>query len=311
MSARLKRRKEKGNYMRSRTPGKIRDGLWYLGVFESGVYWLEGTDQAMIISGGLSYIAPTVVEQMKEFGLDEARLGAILILHSHFDHVGVAPFFKSRRPEARIYASERARAILGEHTDTINAFSRMAEARAGMEEACSRYDLEWSKDIPVEPVSEGDVVDLGGVDVRILETPGHSSCSITAYVPVLKALFPSDGGGIPFKDKLIISANSNFTRYQQSLEKLANLDVEYVGADHFGYIYGDEAKTYIARCIEEAASERAKMEKIYLEVRDVDAAAKIVLNKFYAEHPDYFLAPEIFQGVCRQMMRHIAKCFEK
>ena len=47
--------------MRVRKPGKVRDGLWYLGREESGVYLLEGREDAMILNGGMNYIVPDVM----------------------------------------------------------------------------------------------------------------------------------------------------------------------------------------------------------------------------------------------------------
>ena len=51
--------------MRIREPGKVCDGLWCLGHEESCVYLLEGMDQSMLISGGMRYILPAVLEQIK------------------------------------------------------------------------------------------------------------------------------------------------------------------------------------------------------------------------------------------------------
>ncbi len=299
--------------MRSQNPGKVCDGLWYLGTLESGLYVLEGSDQSIMISGGLAYIVPTVMRQMEEFGLDEDRIKTILILHSHFDHIGTIPYFRRRHPGIRVLGSERAWKILGKQQsiDTINAFNRMATERMGMAEECSGYDLDWPQGASGENVSEGQIIGLGNPDLQIFETPGHSSCSISAYAPKIKALFASDAGGIPLKDTIIISANSNFTKYQHSLDKLAPLDVEYVCADHFGYVYGEEAKVFIARAIEMAASERSRMEEVYGRTRDLGAAAKEISGDFFAKNPDYFMDPEIYLGVCRQMMRHIAKCMEE
>ena len=50
--------------MRSHDPGKVKEGLWYLGRPETGVYWIQGTERAIILSGGMSYIAPIVVKQI-------------------------------------------------------------------------------------------------------------------------------------------------------------------------------------------------------------------------------------------------------
>ena len=85
--------------MRVRKPGKIRDHLWFLGSEESCVYLLEGRDESMLVSGGLSYLVPEILGQFNEFHIDETRITKLLILHAHFDHVGIVPFFKRRNPK--------------------------------------------------------------------------------------------------------------------------------------------------------------------------------------------------------------------
>ena len=77
--------------MRVRKAGRVCDNLWYLGREESGIYILEGTDSSMIISGGLNYIVPDILRQLHQFNIDETRIHALLILHSHFDHVTGTP----------------------------------------------------------------------------------------------------------------------------------------------------------------------------------------------------------------------------
>jgi hypothetical protein len=117
--------------------------------------------------------------------------------------------------------------------------------------------------------------------------------------------FPSDGGGIPFKDTIVTSGNSNYTEFQESLERLKGLEVEYLCADHYGYMTGKEARGFILRAIEIARQQRALREEVYLRNRDIDAAARELVSSFYEKYPDYFLSDEIFLGVYRQMVRHI------
>jgi hypothetical protein len=64
----------------------------------------------------------------------------------------------------------------------------------------------------------------------------------------------------------------------------------------------------LARSLESAVEEYARLEKIYLGVRDIEIATEEVASSFLVENPDYFLTPEIFRGICRQMIKHIAKC---
>jgi glyoxylase-like metal-dependent hydrolase (beta-lactamase superfamily II) len=299
--------------MRIRKPGKITERLWFLGREESGVYLLEGSDGSMIVSGGMSYIVPDVLRQFKEFAIDEERIKKLLILHAHFDHVGIVPFFKRRHPGIEIYASQRGWEILrmDKAINTINEFSRTVSKRMGKEEVYSTFDLDWKDDVSGKVAREGDRIDLGGLGAAILEIPGHSSCCIAAYVPEFKVLFPTDGGGIPFDQTIIPSGNSNYTKYQQSLERLKGLPVEYYCADHYGYVTGQEAREFISKTIEMASQKRTLMEEVYRSTRDIDVAAEKLVSSFYAENKDYFLSPEIFIDVYRQMVRHIASAIEE
>jgi len=300
-------------FMRIRQPGKIRDALWFLGREESCVYLLEGTDQSMIISGGMSYITPDLLKQFEIFGINETRIKKLLILHAHFDHVGIVPFFKRRYPGLEVYASFRARELLLQRKviDTINQFSRDTAKHMGMEKVYDTYDLDWRGDIHVKPISESHRIDLGNLQIQIYETPGHSSCSISAYVPRVKALFPSDGGGIPYKGMIIASGNSNYTKFQQSLEKLKNLEVEYVCADHYGYVKGDEAKGFIRNTIVAAKDRRSSVEEVYRRTKNIEATVDELASRFENENPDYLISPEINKGIYRQIVRHIASTLTK
>ena len=279
-----------------------------MGREESCVYLLEGSQGSMIVSGGLSLIVQDVMGQIKAFRINETKIHKLLILHAHFDHVGIIPFFKRRMPTLEIYASGRAWEILktSKAVKTINAFSRDVAKRMGRGELYESNDLDWRDDIMGDAIKEGDNLDLGDLEIEIYETPGHSSCSISAYVPQFKALFASDAGGIPYKETIITSGNSNFTLYQRSLEKLKDLDVAYLCADHYGYLTGEEAKGFTRRSISEAKRKRALIEEVYQRTKDIDATTKELVHAFFQENPDYFLSPEIFEGVYRQMVRHIA-----
>jgi 2-aminobenzoylacetyl-CoA thioesterase len=294
-------------------PGKVCDGLWYLGRPESGVYLLEGRNGSIIISGGMSYLVPDLLHQFDEFGLKEDLIQGVIILHAHFDHIGIVPFFHRRNPDLKIYASTRAWEILSEskHIDTINQFSHRLTERMKIDVPYTSEELDWPVGVSGDRISEGNVIDLGNRQIKIFETPGHSSCSISAYVPQIKALFPSDGGGIPYKGIILAAANSNFSLYVESLKKLETLQIDYLCADHFGYVWGNEAASYISASIDSALKERSRLEEIYRRSCDIDVAAREMASSFVEENPDYFLTLDIYEGVCRQMMRHIAKTMSR
>ena len=266
----------------------------------------------MIVSGGLSYIIPDLLVQFREFGIDEEKINRLLILHAHFDHVGIVPFFKRRHPKLQLYASKRGWEILRmkKAIDTINEFGRGGAKKAGREEIYSTFDLEWRDDVTGKTVCEGDRIDLGDFEISILEIPGHSSCSIAAYVPQFKALFPTDGGGIPFAQTIMTSGNSNYTKYQQNLERLKDLEVEYYCADHYGYVIGEEAREFISKSIKMAQQQRERIEETYRATKDIDLTARKISSSIHNDNPNYFLSPEISLDVFRQMVRHIAGAME-
>jgi len=59
-----------------------------------------------------------------------------------------------------------------------------------------------------------------------------------------------------------------------------------------------------------ARQQRARIEEAYRSTKDIDLAARRLISSFYDENSDYFLSPEIFLDVYRQMVRHIASVME-
>lgn len=297
--------------MRHRQPGKVTDNLWYLGVEESGVYILQGGKETILINGGLSYILPDILEQMRVFRIAPENLTKILILHTHFDHIGVVPYFKRKYPHIEVIASDVAWQIFAmpKARTLMNTFSAMAAQQKGLAETIKDCDLEWREDITGSTVKEGDRIDLGdGLGLEIYETPGHSNCSISAYEPSIKALFASDAVGVPFKDILFPSMNTNVNQYLESLSKLTPLQVRYLCADHCGYITGEEAEGFVEATLVEGKKWKGILEDLLRTHNgDVDTAAKALLDRFFRTYPDYFIVPEIMEGVFKQMLKFILK----
>jgi glyoxylase-like metal-dependent hydrolase (beta-lactamase superfamily II) len=294
--------------MRIRTQGKITEGLWCLGRKESCVYLLEGEKESMMINAGTVYLIPLLLQQFKEFGIDASRISKLLFLHSHFDHLGTAPFFKRQNPDLKLYGSQKAWRLLSmpKVLNAINDAGQKAAERMGLETLFKDYPAAWGDDIKGTAISGGDSLAIEPFDGQILETPGHSICSISYYVPALRALFPSDAGGIPYGDTILAAGNSHFTQYQKSLKRLNELAVDYLCADHYGYITGSEAGNYVGESIQAAGKRRREFMRVYHRTGNIDETARLLIEMFYEKHPDYFLSPDILTGIFRQMVRHMA-----
>ena len=290
-------------------PGKVTERILLLGQRESCLYILDGNTEYVLIGGGMIHIIPDVIAQLSALNIDEEKIKRIIILHSHFDHCGIVPFFKKRWPWAKVTASLRARELLStpKVVETIKFLNQVLLAEYGLEDKIKDLGME-SYNIDVEEVvAEGDAFSCGDLSLEVIDVPGHSSCSMAVYVPREKAMFASDAGGIPFGDKIFTAANSNFDTYQKSLKKMAGYEIDVFLAEHFGARTGDDARNYLNRSINSAKDTRKILEESYCRTGNVEKSIKEITVRFMKDVPDGFMSKDVFALVIGQMMNYIAK----
>lgn len=294
--------------MRIDQPGWITDRILLLGRLESTVYLLKGKE-CTILGGGMISIVPDILEQLVRFGIEEADVTRLLILHSHFDHCGIVPFFAKRWPQLKVVASARAKDLLSNPkvVENISLLSESLIAERSMQRKAKELDLAFDGIEVHETVKGGDRVNWGGIELEIIDAPGHSSDSIAAYMPADRALFASDAGGIPFGENVFAAGNSDFTKYEQTLERFKQYDVEIHLAEHYGAFTGQDARSFVPKSIEAAKETRKRMEESYRRTRNIEASTEELTNLFMKEAPDYFLPREVMAMVIGQMMKNIAK----
>src|SRR4030042_811861 len=90
-------------------PGRLTDRIDFLGTGKICLYLLKGED-AMIISGGMSWVVPSLERQVSSIDFNKVRY--LVIPHSHFDHWGAVPYLKGKFPHIQILASARSKELL-------------------------------------------------------------------------------------------------------------------------------------------------------------------------------------------------------
>jgi len=290
-------------------PGKVTDRIFLLGRRESSIYLLKGEAEYAILGGGMAYVVPEVMEQIKTFKIEEKKIRRIIILHSHFDHCGMVPFFKKHWPWAKIIASQRAKDLLSDPrvAESIRSFNQELLIEYDRENQAKKLGFEFSGIAIEEVVKEGDVLACGDLLLEVLEVPGHSSCSIAVYVPREKAMFASDAGGVPFGDHIFTAANSNFDKYQKSLERMAGYEIDVLLAEHFGARTNDDARGYMKKSMASAAKTRNLLEESYARTKDIEKSTEEITDRFMAEVPHNFLSREVFALVINQMLKYISR----
>lgn len=129
------------------------------------IYLLLGSEKALLIDTGCG-LFPLKPIIDKIIGQRELL---VFNTHCHFDHRGANDEF----PEVYIHESEKAMISIPEDISWLKYSSN---------EVIKEYDKKDFKLKPsliVKSVEDGDELDLGGIKVKIIHTPGHSDGSIS------------------------------------------------------------------------------------------------------------------------------------
>ena len=130
----------------------------------------DGSDRAVVIDPGDE--ADRILAPVRELGL---QVEAVLLTHTHFDHVGaVAPV--ARETGAPVYVSEIERPVLAD------IMSYVPFAGFGPYES---YEAD-------HVLRGGERLDLAGLEIDVLFTPGHSPGHLSFSIPSERALFSGD-----------------------------------------------------------------------------------------------------------------------
>jgi glyoxylase-like metal-dependent hydrolase (beta-lactamase superfamily II) len=298
--------------MRIEQPGVVNDRITLLGRNESCVYLVDGKDEYAILGGGMTYIVPDVMAQIKAANIEVEKIRRLVLHHSHFDHVGIAPFLKQQWPWIKVTASVRAKQLLAREDVVagIVGFNQMMLPKKD-QQGPLRESLDIKTIEVDETVVQGDVLGCGDLDFEVIDVPGHSSCSMAVYIPGEKVLSASDSAGILYGDMVFAAANSNFDLYQESLKKMAEYEVAIHLFEHYGALIQPSGNEFMKQSMADAVTMRQWVEDIYGRTRDEQKTVKELLEQVSKTASGYFLPKKIMAMVLGQMTRFIAKQHSK
>jgi glyoxylase-like metal-dependent hydrolase (beta-lactamase superfamily II) len=119
----------------------------------SYIVWRRGRSDALVIDPGLE--PELILEFLREQGLHPA---ALLNTHGHADHIGGNEALKSAYPDAPL--------IIG-----TNEARLLTDANANLSAPFGMPIISPPAD---QTVREGEMLNLGGIDLEVREIPGHS-----------------------------------------------------------------------------------------------------------------------------------------
>lgn len=103
------------------------------------------------------------------------NLKAILITHGHYDHIEALDFLCDKYKEIKIYANKDEKDVIEN-----NRFSLMD------------HSLNDSTLESITYLDDGSIIDLINLNIKMINTPGHTKGSTSYYIEDLKILFSGD-----------------------------------------------------------------------------------------------------------------------
>jgi len=199
----------------------------------SASYVIKGK-RAAIVETGPRLTIENLLAGLKEIGIKRKEIDYVAVSHIHIDHAGGAGTLLPHLPNAQLLVHERgARHLVNPEelwTSSLQTLGSIAEMYGEFQP------------VPEERIliaKEGMVIDLGkGVDLKVLEMPGHASHELSFHEKNSNGIFPGDAAGIYLNkfDVIIPTTPAPFHLEMalSSLERLIQMKPNWLYYSHFG-----------------------------------------------------------------------------
>lgn len=229
-------------------PTQITDNLVMLGTNEYPLYLYQGRSEGAIFEGGTGAMGPVLREQIAQLGVAADFVKQAVVTHGHPDHVMAVPMFREIFPGIAVLASAAAAKAMGAEK-AVSFFCQVDEALTGallkagrIEEKHRPQPLAEMRIAVDRIIAEGDKIAIGDAAFEVLETPGHSDCSLSFYEPEAKILLVSDATGyyLPEANYWWPDYFIDYGTYVASMRRLAELDAKVLCLSHNAAVEGAE-----------------------------------------------------------------------
>lgn len=253
--------------------------------------YLAGSEEKVIIEGGVSGVLPVVRRQAA--GVGAGGVCRIVVMHAHFDHVCGIPGLGEIFPEAHTAGSAKAAEVLARPA-VVENFFREDQAMTGTLAAISGSAVSCGNGgdrqdkpstLPIdEIIPEGSVWDLGpGFSLQFSRAPGHSPCSLMAYCPEDEIMFSSDSAGFPVEEGMVFPIFfDGYRNYIKTIGRMLELPVTVLAGAHEEIIIGpDRVRNYLRLALDWAERTRARVEEAVGRGVDREDLARQIFSEFY------------------------------
>jgi len=228
-------------------------------------YVVVGQGGPVLIETGPGSTLEQMLASLGDHGIAATDIQHVFVTHIHLDHAGAAGWWASLG--AQVYVHERGARHLIDPSRLLGSAKRIyGEA----------MDSLWGSMMPVpaaqlHELSDDDVVEVNGLEIAALDTPGHAYHHHTLRIGNIA--FCGDAAGVRVPGTRFVTLPSpppefDLDAWQLSLVRLIGLNLTRIYLTHFGYVedvgehlealvsHVNEAAEFVRRCMVEGLGRR-------------------------------------------------------
>lgn len=226
---------------------KVAENIHLIAPSWSYVYFVVGEKLAFIDTG-----LPQYFEHIKRYITDLGHrlldVSLIINTHVHEDHVACNKALKEVCGAKLAVHELDAKYIENPEDFLTDTFRHVPPP-----EDCVREAKSWKDNVDIF-LKDGDRIELGGLTLEVVHTPGHTRGSICLYYQERKILFSGDAlqGTTAFVKEfgLVTGLYTDLDAYIRSIQRLLNLDIDLILPGHPDIIKNSDARKELENCLE-------------------------------------------------------------
>lgn len=213
-----------------------------------------GSEKTVLYDCGMAFCADKLIINIENAlkKHDKSQVDILILSHTHYDHIGALPLVRSRWKNILVYGAKKAKQVF----ESEGAKKTIVE----LSEVAAKLYLGHEVYIPVEEMYldrilvDGDQIFIGPDEyLRVLETKGHTDCSLTYILEPQGIMFASETTGVlESPDSIHVPALKSL---KQSIESAVRCKIQHpnvIISPHFGVIPDELVDGYFDMFIKNA-----------------------------------------------------------
>lgn len=207
-------------------------------------FLLDDGKTSILYDTGFGFTGECIADNVQAV-LGSRQLDYIFLTHSHYDHALGSANVLRRYPTAKVVAGSYAASVFPRD----GAKRVMRDLDSKFAQTCGVTDYEFLGDeLRVDIcVDEGDVIQAGDMEFKVINLPGHTRCCVGFFCEQEGLFLGAETLGVFDGDKTILPIYLvSYADAIASMEKVEKLPIKNMLVPHWGLLNEEKTQFYLA-----------------------------------------------------------------